>query len=142
MEEIKRLKHEFPAVEIKEIPGGANLYTRKGVVTVYFRKRKYMVNQTWTRFDDMSDVVASVNLLLNNGVKLIDRIVTGDYASKEEKRAIQLGQLQKYANGTQNRVQDVINHINRKIEFGKANGMSNSNLTMLATLNQELIQYL
>lgn len=121
MEQLQRLKQEFPSVDIKEIPGGANLYTRKGVVTVYFRKRKFMINQSWKQFDDFERFLFEVSAFL--------------HVPKPKGEAT--GQLVKEI-----RVQDVIDHINRKIEFGRNNGMSNSNLTLLLTLTEELKQYL
>lgn len=123
MEEIEKLRQAFPYARIVELAThGANLYFETFIVSVYWKRKKYGINGKWDRYKSLAELISVVNQRINPTPKPAPQPLNEPTAS--------------------NRVQDVINHINRKIEFGKANGMSNSNVALLIALNQEITQYL
>lgn len=122
MGEIEELKAAFPDIEIKELQGGANLYTSRGLITVYFRKHRYSINNKWDRYSYWEDFIPIVDKHINPPQK-VTKIVS-------ESPVVPNG------------VQDCINHIKRKAEYGKQHNLNASNIAMLNSLAEELMQYL
>ncbi len=142
MEEIEKLRQEFPDLDIRDLGYGANMHTRIGVITIYWKKKhKYCINNVWQPYYDFENLLITLAAHLH-----VPKKIAAPPPLNEPKKTVE--QLmeefdkQPWQFTNTNRVQDVISHISRKIEFGKKNGMSNSNVSMLLTLNQELMQYL
>lgn len=122
MGEIEELQAAFPDIEIKELQGGANLYFPNKLITVYFRRKKYAVNNVWSKYAYWQDFIPLVNTLVNPPKKV----------AQIEPQSIQTG----------NRVQEAIDHISRKRDFIIANQPDNKLATFCLTLMDELKAYL
>lgn len=120
---ISILKGFLPNVEIQSIQGGgANIRTPRGIVTVWFKKRKYSLGGNWKYFTSIRDFADIVDQLINPAKKV----------APIEPQPIQTG----------NRVQEAIDHISRKRDFILANQPDNKLATFCLTLISELQQYL
>lgn len=153
MEPIERLHHEFPNIEIKDLGYGANLYTRIGVITIYWgKKKKYCINGKWESYSDFErvlfDIAASIHIpkkvapiepQVFSDEELTD-IVKGINRMHHEKAKDELDEYCKHK--SQQGIQNCINHISRKRDFIIANQPDNKLATFCLTLISELQQYL
>mgnify|MGYP007128602177 CR=1 FL=1 len=120
-------------MEIAELNDGegANIYSNKGVITVWFKKCKVGFSGNWRKLSDMSEVLSYVDKIINPQPKVAQAL---DNEPKTPCQAMAEAQ----GIGTQ----ACINHIQRKIEFIEKNNPSNQVLTILKAICKELQQYI
>lgn len=102
---------------------GANIYLDNLVVTVYWgKKKKYgLSNGKWFEYD-----------LLDDFMDILDGLI------KPKQKAVVISETAQSDNGTQ----QCIDHLLKKIEYGKANGLPTTNIVMMQNLVEELKEYL
>lgn len=133
MKPITKLKEAYPDLEIVELNEGegANIYSNKGVITVWFKKGKVGFNGNWRKLTYMDDVLSHVDKIINPQPKVAQAL---DNASKTSCQTI--------AEAQDIGTRACINHIQRKIEFIEKNNPNNAVLTILKAVCRELMAYL
>ncbi len=121
---LDKLKERFPEQNISPLSEyGANIYLDNLVVTVYWgKKKKYgLSNGKWFDYD-----------LLTDFFDVLDGFI------KPKQKAVIVTENTQSDNGTQ----QCIDHLTKKIEYGKKNNMPTSNIVMMQTLIEEFKQFL
>jgi len=121
---LAKLTERFSELNITPISDyGANIYLDNLVVTVYWgKKKKYgLSNGKWFEYD-----------LLTDFMDILDGLI------KPKQKAIILTEATQSDNGTQ----QCIDHLIKKIEYGKKNNMPTTNIVMMQTLIEEFKQFL
>lgn len=118
---LAKLTERFSELNITPISDyGANIYLDNLVVTVYWgKKKKYgLSNGKWFEYDLLTDFFDVLDGFIKpKPVKVIDEPI---------------------ANGTEK----CIEHLLKKIEYGKNNNMPTTNIVMMQTLCEEFKQFL
>jgi len=118
---LDKLTERFPDLNIVSLSDyGANIYLDNLVVTVYWgKKKKYgLSNGKWFEYDLLDDFFEVLDGFIKPKVaKVIDVPID---------------------NGTQK----CIEHLLKKIEYGKKNNMPTTNIVMMQTLCEEFKQYI
>lgn len=140
MGEIEELQTAFPDIEIKELQGGANLYFPNKVITVYFRRKKYAVNNVWSKYAYWQDFIPLVNTLVNPPKKVAP--IEPQAPKKSIEELMKELDAQPWQIVDSSGVQKCIDHISRKRDFILANQPDNKLATFCLTLMDELRQYL
>lgn len=118
---LDKLKERFVDQNISLLSDyGANIYLDNLVVTVYWgKKKKYgLSNGKWFEYSE-----------LNEFMDILDGFI------KPKPRAVVDEPID---NGTQK----CIDHVLRKIEYGKKNNMPPTNIVMMQTICEEFKQYI
>jgi hypothetical protein len=140
MGEIEELREAFPDIEVRELQGGANLYLKLNLITVYFRRKKYAINGVWAKYSYWQDFIPLVNTLVNPPQKVA--LPNANAVPKTIEQLMDDFNQQPWQVVEKYGVQDCLDHIQKKIDYGQANNLSPSNVAMLNNLLQELRQYL
>jgi hypothetical protein len=154
MQQLKTIRKAFPDQQIVELNNGmgCNIYFDHATISVWFKKKKYGNDKGWFKYKDIGAFIVEMDKYINPKPKVAhiepqlsetEDLIALFQAHAMEQGEIAKEQLDAYCDHKSKQgVQDCIDHIKRKAEYGKANGLNPSNVAMLNNLCEELKRFL
>lgn len=134
---------KFPNLTCSVLNGGVNVYYHKYVITIWWKKQSYCdtAKHKWVRFTSLEAIIKVIEAASMPKQKKV-AVIEAQVPIMTTQQLLKKMDETPWLLVSNNRVQEVIDHIQRKIEYGIANGLNPSNIAMLNNLKEELRQYL